>query len=191
MSICCTYKAELYVCSCCYQEVPPCYGACRNSSSKWHKFILHGLDFLHGLYLCLVGTRAFFDFIASSKQFTFFVVLVFLRPLDRHRRIVAQLQLFLFIFRLCLCDLAWLIFHATALRKYLSTSSTVKTSSTSTYDTILWDHVEQGVLTPFAGLQRIIFLLHLEFCTCASRDEGKGVYCLFLWDVKRLIFRKL
>lgn len=115
----------------------------------------------------------------------------FLRPLDCHRSIVAQLQLFLFLFRLCLCDLAWLIFHATALRKYLSTSSTVKTSSTSTYDTILWDHVEQEVLTPFAGLQRIIFLLRLEFCTCAYRDKGKGVYCLFLWDVKRLIFRKL
>lgn len=34
--------------------------------------------------------------------------------------------------------------------------------------------MEQGVLTLFAGLQRIIFLLYLEFLTCGSRDEEEG-----------------
>lgn len=145
----------------------PCQGACRSSSSKWHKLILHGLGFLRELYL--VGTRGFFHVLADCLLLAFFGL-----PLDFQWKIVAWLQLFFLLFRLCLCDLAWLIFHATALRKYLSTSSTVKTSSTSTYDTILWDQVEQGVLTLFAGLQRITFLLHLEFLAHASRDEEEG-----------------
>lgn len=85
---------------------------------------------LHGLYL--VDSRGFFHVLANCLLPAFFGL-----PLDLQRKIVAQLQLFLLLFRLCLCDLAWLIFHATALRKYLNTSSTVKTSSTSTYDTIL------------------------------------------------------
>lgn len=34
--------------------------------------------------------------------------------------------------------------------------------------------MEQGALTLFAGLQRINFLLCLEFLICVSRDEEEG-----------------
>lgn len=33
--------------------------ACRNSSSKWHKLVLHGLSFLRGLYLVWVQGGSF------------------------------------------------------------------------------------------------------------------------------------
>lgn len=137
--------------------------------------------FLRGLYL--VGTRGSFHVLANCLLLVFFGL-----PLNFQRRFVAQLQLFLFLFRLCLCDLVWLIFHATALRKYQSTSSTVKISPTSTYATILWEEVEQGVLTLFAGLQRMIFLLYLQSLTCGYRNE---VLPVLLGMVKNLIFRKL
>lgn len=100
-------------------------------SSKCHKLILHRLGFLLELYLCLVDIWGFFHFVG------WLLLAVFGFPLNFHIRIVAQLQLLLLPFRLCLCDLTWLIFRATVLRKYLSISSTVKTSPTSTYDTIL------------------------------------------------------
>lgn len=46
--------------------------------------------------------------------------------------------------------------------------------------------MERGVSTPFAGLQRMIFLLHLEFLTCASRDEEEGEFIAhFLGDGKK------
>lgn len=153
-----------------YPDKHPCWGACRNSSSNGHKLIPWGFSSLHGLYL--VVTRGFFPVLADCLLLACFGLL-----LDFQRKIVVQLQLFLLLFRLCLCDLAWLIFHATALRKYPSTSSTVKTLSTSTYGTIFWDQVERGVLTLFAGPQRTIFHLHLAFLTCASRD-GEGQCCV-------------
>lgn len=145
-------------------------------SSNCHKLIPPGLCFQLELYLCLVGTQVFFNFVDCL------LLAVFGFPLNFHIRIVAQLQLVLFPCRLCLCDLAWLIFHATALRKYLSISSTVKISPTSTCDIILWDQVEQGVLSLFAGLQ-IIFFSYIWSSGC-EHPGVKGVYCLFLWDVK-------
>lgn len=154
----------------------PCQGC-----SKWHRLVLHGLSF--PAWTLPGGYKGFFHVLADCLLLVFFGL-----PLDFQRKFVAQVQFFLFLFRLCLCDLAWLIFHATALRKYQSTSSTVKISPTSTYATILWEQVEQGVLTLFAGLQRIIFLLHLASLTYGYRNE---VLPVLLGMVKRLIFRKL